>query len=248
MNPASNFLRFFADSRPPPESHTHHHGDNNNKDNNNNNNNNNTSGNLDPRPMTTLSASPTLELLTAAAAEEERRRQLQQAEKIVVWIPELTLTMSLDDLSRAIDVTSAAAASPTEANTAEGKEHNVIMDDKVPASLVKRTKKVPRLIRYKELLKRANYILGYYRKARMDQKMENFTFKSFCYECGRSGGVALEECIGCGVVFYCSRKCRVESWNKGHSEECKMFKSKTGITCVKSKTSKDNWHRISSAL
>ena len=236
-DPKFNFLRFFTDSRPPPESHTHHHHHNDN-----------TTGSLDSRP-TTMSASPLLG--HQAVAEEERNRQQQDMEKIVVWIPELTLTVSLDDLSRAIDVTTVShpTAGTKTAGTRPSNAYNkIIIDDRVPVSLVKRTKKVPRLVRYKELLKRTNYVLGYYRNAGMDRKMEKLTFRSFCYECGRSSGVTLEECIGCGMICYCGRKCRIESWKKGHGEECKMFKSKAGITCVKSKTSKDNnWHRAMSS-
>ncbi|XP_077390087.1 ankyrin repeat and MYND domain-containing protein 1-like isoform X2 [Festucalex cinctus] len=42
----------------------------------------------------------------------------------------------------------------------------------------------------------------------------------FCYHCGRSAAVTLNNCTRCHKVLFCSTNCKLKAWNKGHKEEC----------------------------
>ena len=85
---------------------------------------------------------------------------------------------------------------------------------------LKKREKVPKFIRYKDMLEKAITILTSYKEA---EEMSEWTFSSFCYECGRSAGVHLNMCGGCEVVSFCSRTCRGECLKKGHKDECRGF-------------------------
>jgi len=43
---------------------------------------------------------------------------------------------------------------------------------------------------------------------------------SFCHYCGRSSGVQLTWCLQCHKTVYCSKSCRQNHWEDGHSTEC----------------------------
>uniref|UniRef100_A0A3P9QGY1 Ankyrin repeat and MYND domain containing 1 n=1 Tax=Poecilia reticulata TaxID=8081 RepID=A0A3P9QGY1_POERE len=42
----------------------------------------------------------------------------------------------------------------------------------------------------------------------------------FCYHCGRSVFVKLAICGRCQRVYYCSKSCKMKSWDENHKEEC----------------------------
>lgn len=42
----------------------------------------------------------------------------------------------------------------------------------------------------------------------------------FCYHCSRSVSVSLTPCRRCNKVFYCSRTCKLNSWEERHKKEC----------------------------
>lgn len=188
-----NFLRFFSNDYHPPEYN---------------------------RQSTTSSS--LYERATVSAGAQLRTAQQPKKTKIlIVWLPEVTLTVSLNLLNRAI---------------LQGSFEEKESEERVSASMLTRSGKIPRLVRYKEMLEKANSILGHYRQARMERWIEGWNFLSFCYECGRSCGVFLDECPGCHIVAYCSRNCRLENWRKGHKEECSKT-ARVGMG-VQSKSSK----------
>jgi len=43
---------------------------------------------------------------------------------------------------------------------------------------------------------------------------------SFCHYCGRSSDVQLTWCFQCHKAVYCSKSCRQNHWDEGHSTEC----------------------------
>lgn len=94
------------------------------------------------------------------------------------------------------------------------------------ASLVKKRGMLSRYIRYKEIIDKSVVFLRFYKQANLERRMSSWTFSSFCYECGKSGGTNLTDCPGCHVVSYCSRNCKAENWRKGHKQECKMGEEK----------------------
>lgn len=154
------------------------------------------------------------ERATVSAGAQIRTAQPQKKAKVfVVWLPEVTLAVSLNLLNRAIH---------------HGNFEERETEERVSASLLSRSGRIPRFIRYRELIEKANSILGYFKKARMDLRIDGLSFLSFCYDCGRSCGVLLDECPGCHLVAYCSRNCRLESWRKGHKDECKPAKLSVG--------------------
>lgn len=152
--------------------------------------------------------------VSAGATVQSRSRKSQTS---VLWLPEMTLTVSLDLLNKAIH---------------HGKYEEKELEERVSASLKSRSGKTPRLVRYKELLEKANSILACYSKAKMDRRMDWWNFRSFCYECGRSCiMVVLDECPTCHVVSFCGRQCRLESGRKGHKDECnRSSKKAAGVT------------------
>lgn len=141
----------------------------------------------------------------SAGAQTRTAQPLKKTKTLTVWLPEVTLAVSLNLLNRAIHH-----------RNFEEKES----EERVSASLLSRSGRIPRLVRYKDLLEKANSILGHFKKAKMDRRIDGLNLLSFCYECGRSCGVLLEECPGCHLVAYCSRNCRLETWRKGHKDEC----------------------------
>lgn len=165
----------------------------------------------------------------SAGALRTGRSPPKKAKVLIVWLPEVTLAVSLNLLSRAIH---------------HGNYEERETEERVSASLQSRSGKHPRLVRYKDLLEKANRILGSYSRARMDRRIDGWNFQSFCYECGRSSGMVLDECSGCHFVSYCSRNCRLECWRKGHKDECSRS-SKLGVA---SKPGKVQRARPSSGL
>lgn len=160
--------------------------------------------------------------VSAGAQARTARSPPKKPKVLVVWLPEVTLTVSLNLLSKAIH---------------HGNYEEKETEEQVSASLRSRSGKIPKLVRYKDLLEKANNILGYYSKARMDRSIDGWNFQSFCYECGRSSGVVLDECPGCHVVCYCSRNCQLECWRKGHKDECGGKSSRLGVPSKSSKGS-----------
>ncbi|XP_051874541.1 ankyrin repeat and MYND domain-containing protein 1 [Pristis pectinata] len=61
-----------------------------------------------------------------------------------------------------------------------------------------------------------------------------FKFK-FCYYCGRSVGVHLIACSRCKEVYYCSKACKLASWNEFHKHECHLMKGKARTSSKKKK-------------
>lgn len=158
----------------------------------------------------TVSAGPQLRSATAPP---------KRSKVVIVSLPEVTLTVSLNLLSRAIH---------------QGSFEERESEERASASLLSRSGKA-RLVRYKVLLEKANGILGHYPKEQRGSE-GGWGFMAFCYECGKSSGVILEACQGCHMLVYCGKNCRVESWRKGHKDECKS--AKTGISIQTSKTSR----------
>ena len=162
--------------------------------------------------------------VSAGATVRTGQSRSKKSEVHIVWLPEVTLTVSLNLLNRAIH---------------HGNYEEKEVEERVSASLMSRSGKVPRLVRYRELLEKANSILAFYSKAKMDRRMDWWNFQTFCYECGRSGGVVvLDECPRCHIVSYCGRQCRLESWKKGHKDECNQ--SSKASAGVPSKSSQKN--------
>lgn len=134
---------------------------------------------------------------------------LQKTKEEVAWLPEITLTVSVNSLTKF-----SFYQRNSEVSESEGKS---------ATPPVKTTKGLlPRMIRYKEILDKARRILSLYGMVAGGgrQRGQGCSFSSFCYECGRSSGMYLSECPGCRVVNYCSRTCKTENWAKGHKEEC----------------------------
>jgi len=48
----------------------------------------------------------------------------------------------------------------------------------------------------------------------------------YCYECGRSVGVRLTPCSRCHEVYFCSRACKLKSWDDRHKDECLRVRGK----------------------
>ncbi|KAK7888890.1 hypothetical protein WMY93_024450 [Mugilogobius chulae] len=42
----------------------------------------------------------------------------------------------------------------------------------------------------------------------------------FCFYCSRSAFVKLTRCSRCHMVFYCSKTCKLKSWEEGHKDTC----------------------------
>ena len=123
---------------------------------------------------------------------------------ISIWLPDVTLSLSLSSLNKTV--------------------HGDISDEKEFEEISSADRKrglISRYTRYRELLDKANAFVTIYKEAGLDWRNSNWSFASFCYECGRSGGTYLIECPGCQVVYYCSRSCRGSNWRRGHKKECK---------------------------
>lgn len=187
-----NFLRFFSNDFRPP----------------------------DYQRQSTCSSLYERATVSAGAQIRTAQSPAKKTNVIVLWLPEITVAVSLNQLNRAIHH-----------RNFEEKE----TEERVSASLLSRSGKISRFARYKDLFEKAISILGHFKKARMERRIDGWSFLSFCYECGRSCGVLLEECPGCHLVVYCTRNCRLESWRKGHKEECS--KSKLGLQNKSSKGS-----------
>lgn len=136
----------------------------------------------------------------------------------MVWLPEITLTVSINAICRVTN--------------------QEVLDDKEQTSTERRRIKPPRLVRYKELLDKTDNILSSYTKAKLASAAEDWSFSSFCYECGRSYGTCLTECPGCRMVAYCSKNCKRENWRKGHREECNKSDSSLMISLSPTKPSR----------
>ncbi|GBM49901.1 hypothetical protein AVEN_92165-1 [Araneus ventricosus] len=50
------------------------------------------------------------------------------------------------------------------------------------------------------------------------QEVYNHLINSVCAECGKH---AVAACSGCAKIYYCSEKCGMTYWNKGHFETCR---------------------------
>ncbi|XP_055077522.1 ankyrin repeat and MYND domain-containing protein 1 [Periophthalmus magnuspinnatus] len=49
----------------------------------------------------------------------------------------------------------------------------------------------------------------------------------FCLYCSRAASVKLTSCSRCHMVFYCSKACKIKSWNEGHKDECTQIISRS---------------------
>ncbi|XP_030583500.1 ankyrin repeat and MYND domain-containing protein 1 isoform X2 [Archocentrus centrarchus] len=52
----------------------------------------------------------------------------------------------------------------------------------------------------------------------------------FCYHCSRSASVSLTPCGRCHKVFYCSRTCKLNSWEERHKKECVRVSASAGCS------------------
>ncbi|KAM6962472.1 ankyrin repeat and MYND domain-containing protein 1 [Aplochiton taeniatus] len=50
----------------------------------------------------------------------------------------------------------------------------------------------------------------------------------YCYQCGRTTGVVLTTCTRCHEVYFCSKTCKMKSWNERHKEECVRLPGQPG--------------------
>ena len=137
----------------------------------------------------------------------ERRETTMSLRPVAsIVLPEITLTDALNNVIRVL-------------NKEILEKDEEISEQSRAEEKPKKKEKISKLVRYKELIQKANAIFVNYKQMNVSQD-NTWGFSSFCYECGRSSGVRLTVCLGCKVVSYCSRSCKGESWKKGHREEC----------------------------
>ncbi len=178
---------------------------------------------LDKTGTVPLAHQPSSSTSKTGLSTSDGSQLLKSVKPHIVWLPEMTLSVSLTTLIKTIN-----QDNPT--------DRECYIEEHVTASLIKQKGRLPRFIRYKELIEMATSILRFYK---MEDAVKSWSFSSFCYECGKSFGVFLMACPGCQMVSYCTKNCKTENWRKGHKDECPKLEFKAPSK-TRSTSSKEN--------